>query len=95
MMSRTSWIPGLLAALSVLGATPALADCKDKVKEVREDIDKNKNNYSAEARAEAQKHLVNAEVPPAEQRRSDIARAVPSGEARARGRPPPPDVELQ
>lgn len=64
MMSKTSWIVGLLASLSVLGATPALAaDCKDKVKEVRDDIDKNKDNYTTEARAEAQKHLVQAEVP--------------------------------
>jgi hypothetical protein len=64
MMSKTSWTVGLLASLSVLGATPALAgDCKDKVKEVRDDIDKNKDTYTAEARAEAQKHLVQAEVP--------------------------------
>jgi hypothetical protein len=33
------------------------------VKEVRDDIDKNKDTYTAEARAEAQKHLVQAEVP--------------------------------
>lgn len=64
MMSKASWIVGLLASLSVLSATPALAaDCKDKVKEVRDDIDKNKDNYTPEARAEAQKHLVQAEVP--------------------------------
>jgi hypothetical protein len=43
---------------------PALADdCKDKVKEVRDDIEKNRDSYSQEARAEAQKHLVQAEVP--------------------------------
>ena len=64
MMPKTSWFVVLLASLSVLGATPALAaDCRDKVKEVREDIEKNKNDYTAEARAEAQKHLVQAEVP--------------------------------
>ena len=64
MMPKTSWIVVLLASLSVLGATPALAtDCRDKVKEVREDIEKNKSDYTAEARAEAQKHLVQAEVP--------------------------------
>jgi hypothetical protein len=64
MISRKSWTVGLLASLSVLSASPALAaDCKDKVKEVRDDIDKNRDSYTAEARAEAQKHLVQAEVP--------------------------------
>jgi hypothetical protein len=64
MMPKTSWIVALLASISVMGATPALAtDCKDKVKEVRDDIDKNKDDYTAEARAEAQKHLVQAELP--------------------------------
>jgi len=64
MMPKTSWIVVLLASISVLAATPALAaDCRDKVKEVRDDIDKNKDDYTAEARAEAQKHLVQAELP--------------------------------
>jgi hypothetical protein len=64
MISRKSWIVGLLASLSVLNAPPALAaDCKDKVKEVRDDIEKNRDSYTPEARAEAQKHLVQAEVP--------------------------------
>jgi hypothetical protein len=64
MISRKSWAVGLLASLSVLNAPPALAaDCKDKVKEVRDDIEKNRDDYTAEARAEAQKHLVQAEVP--------------------------------
>jgi hypothetical protein len=57
-------IVGFLASLSVLSAAPALADeCKDKVKEVRDDIEKNREKYTADARAEAQKHLVEAEVP--------------------------------
>jgi hypothetical protein len=57
-------IAGVLASLSILGAAPALAeDCKDKVKEVRDDLEKNRDSYKAEARAEAQKHLVEAEVP--------------------------------
>jgi hypothetical protein len=61
---RTSFVAGLLASPLVLAAPPALAaGCKDDVKEVREDIEKNRDNYSAEARAEAQKHLVQAEVP--------------------------------
>jgi len=64
MISRKSWTVGLLASLVVLNAPPALAaDCKEKVKEVRDDIDKNRDSYTAEARAEAQKHLVQAEVP--------------------------------
>ena len=64
MISRKSWTVGFLASLSVLNAPPALAaDCKDKVKEVRDDIEKNRDDYTAEARAEAQKHLVQAEVP--------------------------------
>lgn len=64
MIPRKSWAVGLLASLSVLNAPPALAaDCKDKVKEVRDDIEKNRDGYTAEARAEAQKHLVQAEVP--------------------------------
>jgi hypothetical protein len=63
MISRKRWLVGLLASLSVLTAPPALADCKDKVKEVRDDIEKNRDSYTAEARTEAQKHLVQAEVP--------------------------------
>jgi hypothetical protein len=63
MLSRIARLVSLLASLSFLGASPALADCKDEVKEVREDIEQNRDRYTAEARAEAQKHLVQAEVP--------------------------------
>jgi hypothetical protein len=64
MPSMKSWLVALLGSLAVLAATPALADgCKDEVKEVREDLDKNRDEYSADARAEAQRHLVQAEVP--------------------------------
>jgi hypothetical protein len=63
MPSRTSIVAGLLASPWVMGAAPALADCKDEVKEVRDEIEKNREDYTAEARAEAQKHLVAAEVP--------------------------------
>jgi hypothetical protein len=64
MTSKTAWAAGLLASACVLGASPArAADCREMVKEVRDDIDKNRDEYTAEARAEAQKHLVQAEVP--------------------------------
>jgi hypothetical protein len=63
-MTKTSWTGGFLAAFAVAAASPALAEsCKEKVKEVRDDIEKNRGAYTAEAKAEANKHLVSAELP--------------------------------
>ena len=51
------------ALLFTSAAVPAHAECKDEVKEVRDDIDKNKDAYTSKAIAEARKHLVQAEIP--------------------------------
>jgi hypothetical protein len=62
MVSMKSLLAGL--SLSVFCASPAYAaDCREKTKEVRDDMEKNRDRYTAEARAEAQKHLVQAELP--------------------------------
>jgi hypothetical protein len=40
-----------------------IADCKDEIREVFNDIDKNKEDYTKEAIVKARKHLVKAEMP--------------------------------
>lgn len=56
----------LLAAVAVfivaLQIPPVLADCKDQVHEMRQDINDNKDDYTREARLEAKKHLAQAEL---------------------------------
>jgi len=66
----------LSAALITATVAPVLADCRDEIREVRNDIDKNKELYTKEAIVKARKHLVRAEVPslrPAECRRQVLA----------------------
>ena len=56
----------VIACVSVLltaMAIPANADCKEEIQEVRDDIDRNKDDYTKKAIAEARKHLVQAEIP--------------------------------
>ena len=65
MMRNIDFAVAGLAAVLIVTAVPALADCKDEVKEVQDDIDKNKDNYTQKAKVEARKHLVAAEVPSA------------------------------
>ena len=62
-MRKISLVLGCVAALSMAAVAPAYADCKDNVQEIRDDIDKNKDGYTQEAKAKARKHLVQAEVP--------------------------------
>lgn len=62
-MKKITHILLLSFALSFCFSTLAFADCKDRVKEVREDIEKDPKKYKLEARLEAQKQLVQAELP--------------------------------
>ncbi|HBX42375.1 MAG TPA: hypothetical protein DEH27_00505 [Deltaproteobacteria bacterium] len=41
---------------------PAAADCQEEVDELRKEIDQNKDDYSADARREAKRHLAAAEL---------------------------------
>jgi len=50
-------------AILTAAVIPAHADCKDEIQEVREDIERNKDDYTKEAIAKARKHLVQAEIP--------------------------------
>ena len=50
-------------AILTAASIPAHADCKDEIQEVREDIERNKDDYTKEAIAKARKHLVQAEIP--------------------------------
>lgn len=52
-----------VATLLTLAAVPAHADCEDEIKEVHDDIDKNKDDYTKDAISEARKHLRQAEIP--------------------------------
>ena len=66
----------LSTTLITAAVTPVFADCRDEVKEVRNDIDKNKEKYTKEAIVKARKHLLRAEVPslkPADCRRQVLA----------------------
>jgi hypothetical protein len=51
------------ATLITAAATPVIADFKEEIREVRDDIDKNKEDYTKEAIVKARKHLVKAEMP--------------------------------
>ncbi|MCP5365018.1 MAG: hypothetical protein H6905_07310 [Hyphomicrobiales bacterium] len=46
----------------VVPPVSARADCKDEVRDMREDINDNKGDYSGDARREAKKHLAAAEL---------------------------------
>lgn len=77
MMRRIFFAFCISVALFTVTAVPVFADCKDEIKEVRDDLDKNKDTYDREAVAQARKHLVQAEVPslkPADCRR-EVAEA--------------------
>jgi hypothetical protein len=63
MIRKIFLVFACFAALLTAAAPLAHADCKDEIKEVREDIDRNKNDYTMEAIAKARKHLVQAEIP--------------------------------
>jgi len=49
------------AAMSIILAIPALADCQSDIDELKAQIDDNKASYTREARSEARKHLAKAE----------------------------------
>jgi hypothetical protein len=49
--------------LSVVFATSAQADCKERVEKVRDDIERDKEKYTRESRTEANKHLMQANMP--------------------------------
>ena len=57
--------PVLLSiSLSVVLATSAhAADCKERVEKVRDDIERDKDRYTRESRTEANKHLMQANMP--------------------------------
>jgi hypothetical protein len=63
MIRKIFLIFACAAAIVTAAAFPAQADCKDEIQEVREDIDRNKDNYTMEAIAKARKHLLQAEIP--------------------------------
>lgn len=49
--------------LSLVFATSAKADCKERVEKVRDDIERDKDRYTRESRTEANKHLMQANLP--------------------------------
>jgi hypothetical protein len=49
--------------LSFVFATSAQADCKERVEKVRDDIERDKDKYTRESRTEANKHLMQANLP--------------------------------
>ena len=51
---------GLLGLL--VPASPAFADCRDEVRDLREEINDDRSDYTVEARAEARRHLAAAEL---------------------------------
>lgn len=44
-------------------ATSAQADCKERVDRVRDEIERDKDKYTRESRTEANKHLMQANLP--------------------------------
>ena len=56
----------LIAAMAVSGASPSLAEvgvtdaCQDEADELQQEIDKNKDDYTAESRRKAKNHLLAA-----------------------------------
>jgi hypothetical protein len=55
-------IAGAVLALAVTAAAPAFADCRDQVRELREEINDGRNGYSPASRIEAKRHLAAAEL---------------------------------
>lgn len=55
-------LAGAVLALAVAGAAPALADCKDAVRELRAEINDDRRGYTMQARTEAKRHLAAAEL---------------------------------
>ena len=60
MMNRT--LPAIFFSCVVLTSGAALADCKDQVKELRQEINDDRDKYTREARAEAKKELAVAQA---------------------------------
>ena len=52
----------LLLVVVILPGGAARADCKDEVRELRQEINDDRNKYTQKARAEAQKELVAAQA---------------------------------
>lgn len=48
--------------LPLVGGGAALADCKDEVRELRQEINDDRSDYTPKARAEAKKNLAAAEL---------------------------------
>ncbi len=51
----------IFVGIALVGGS-ARADCKDEVRELRQEINDNRDKYTREARAEAQKELVAAQA---------------------------------
>jgi hypothetical protein len=54
-------LAGAVLALAVTAAAPAFADCRDQVRELRAEINDDRNGYSPASRIEAKRHLAAAE----------------------------------
>ena len=52
----------VLALVVTAAAPPAFADCKDEVRELREEINDDRRGYTLQARTEAKRHLAAAEL---------------------------------
>ena len=55
-------LAGAVLALAVTAAAPASADCRDQVRELRAEINDDRNGYSPASRIEAKRHLAAAEL---------------------------------
>ena len=56
-------LAAMAVALSlVAGSGAAFADCKERVRELREEINDERGNYTLAARTEAKRHLAAAEL---------------------------------
>ncbi|HYN58001.1 MAG TPA: hypothetical protein VET87_00425 [Rubrivivax sp.] len=44
-------------------ATAAQADCKERIEKVRDEIERDKDKYTRESRTEANRHLMQANLP--------------------------------
>jgi hypothetical protein len=62
-MSKVLPVFCCVAALLTAATVPAHADCKDEIQAVRDDMEQNKKDYTADAMIEARKHLVQADIP--------------------------------
>ena len=55
-------LAGAVLAIAVAGAAPAFGDCRDQVRELRQEINDDRNGYSPASRIEAKRHLAAAEL---------------------------------